>query len=84
MEETQEGLFSLAGEKLGEFVHLFGGLLRVSLHQKYPSRFFFSIEPASSRSMSLPLAFGRCARSASLWTMASSVSASDSMAPVSG
>lgn len=51
--------------------------------QKYPSRFFFSIEPASSRSIRRPCRSDVRAVSISP-TMASSVSASDSMAPVSG
>src|SRR5690606_34504563 len=51
--------------------------------QKYPSRFFFSIEPASSRSMSRPWRSEVRVLSISA-TTASSVSASDSTAPVSG
>ena len=51
--------------------------------QKYPSRFFFSMEPASSRSISRPCRSDVLAVSISP-TMASSVSAFDSMAAVSG
>src|SRR5690606_16984104 len=55
----------------------------VDLHQKYPSRFFFSIEPASSLSIRRPWRSEVRAVSISA-TIFSSVSASDSMAPVSG
>ena len=53
------------------------------VHQKYPSRFFFSIDPASSVSISRPCRSDLVAARISAM-MSSSVSASDSIAPVSG
>ncbi len=83
-EEPQQRLALLPGKIVA---HAFGrrdALWHVVAHgQKYPSRFFFSIEPASSRSISRPWRSEVLAVSISL-TMPSSVSASDSMAPVSG
>ncbi len=52
-------------------------------HQKYPSRFFFSIDPDSSVSMRRPCRSEVVAARISAM-MSSSVSASDSIAPVSG
>jgi hypothetical protein len=52
-------------------------------HQKYPSCFFFSIEAAASWSITRPARSEVRVRSIS-WMMAGSVSASDSVAPVSG
>ena len=52
-------------------------------HQKYPSSFFFSIEAVGSWSITLPCRSELVATSISAM-IASSVSASDSMAPVSG
>ena len=52
-------------------------------HQKYPSSFFFSIEAVGSWSITLPCRSELVVTSISAM-IASSVSASDSMAPVSG
>src|SRR6185312_7308124 len=52
-------------------------------HQKYPSRFFFSIDEASSESIRRPWRSEVVALRISA-TMSCSVSASDSIAPVSG
>src|SRR6185437_1880155 len=53
------------------------------VHQKYPSRFFFSIDAASSLSIKRP-----CRSDTRVWsisaTMSSIVSAFDSIAPVKG
>ena len=60
-----------------------GGLREREIHQKYPSRFFFSIEAASSVSMRRP-----CRSEVLVLRISAmiswSVSASDSIAPVSG
>ena len=53
------------------------------IHQKYPSRFFFSIEEASSESIKRPCRSDVVALRISA-TMSRSVSASDSIAPVNG
>ena len=53
------------------------------IHQKYPSRFFFSIEEASSESIRRPWRSEVVALRISA-TMSRSVSASNSIAPVSG
>ena len=83
-EEAQERLALLSGEIVADAVGRLDALGHGVAHcQKYPSRFFFSIEPASSRSISLPWRSEVRAVSISL-TMPSSVSASESMAPVSG
>ena len=64
--------------------HAFHGRLSVSgKHQKYPSRFFFSIDDASSLSIRRPCRSDTRALRISA-TMSSSELASDSMAPVSG
>ena len=52
-------------------------------HQKYPSCFFFSIEPAESWSMTRPCRSEVVVSNIS-WMIAVSVSASDSTAAVSG
>ncbi len=54
-----------------------------NIHQKYPSRFFFSIDEASSESIKRPCRSEVVALRISA-TMSRSVSASDSIAPVSG
>ena len=54
-----------------------------SIHQKYPSRFFFSIEEASSESMRRPWRSEVVDLRISAM-MSRSVSASDSIAPLSG
>src|SRR6185437_132993 len=56
---------------------------RGAAHQKYPSRFFFSIEPASSWSMRRPCR-SELVESRISAMMASSVSAADGTAPVNG
>ena len=52
-------------------------------HQKYPSRFFSSIDPEWSWSMTRPSRSERVAKSIS-WIISGSVVAVDSMAPDSG
>ncbi len=59
---------------------LAGPGLRDGIHQKYPSRFFFSIEATSSLSISRPLPLRHLAAVISAMT-SSTVPASDSMAP---
>ncbi len=70
-EEAQERLALLLGDIA---VQVAGrpGCRDDVVHQKYPSRFFFSIEPASSRSISRPCRSEVRATSIS-WTMSSSV-----------
>ena len=89
-EKTQHGLAFLLAQKrrdlrIGDIIHCI--ILDLQLakggHQKYPSRFFFSIEPASSLSMALPCRSEVLAISISR-TISDKVAASDSMAPVSG
>ena len=64
-------------------VHLRGGCKVLSAHQKYPSCFFFSIEPEESESMALPWrSLVRELSSSS--TIEDKSSAFDSTAPVSG
>src|SRR5271163_1693641 len=58
-------------------------LVNRNIHQKYPSRFFFSIEEASSESIRRPWRSEVVALRISA-TISRSVSASDSIAPVSG
>jgi hypothetical protein len=73
-----------AGEEAQGRQRVCGGRgARVGGHQKYPSRFFFSMEPASSASMRRPWRSEVVEPRISPST-ASSVSASDSTAPVSG
>ncbi len=83
-QEAQQRLALLPGKIVA---HIFGRSdafgQDVAHSQKYPSRFFFSIEPASSRSMRRPWRSEVRAVSISL-TMPSRLSASDSIAPVSG
>ena len=82
-----EGRLAVVDRAAGEETQEFGraaGIERASrLHQKYPSRFFFSIEEASSVSMSRPWRSEVVALRISAM-MSWSVSASDSIAPVSG
>src|SRR5690606_4201847 len=88
-EEAQECLVLLLGEIGADILHLGGlgsghSLFGNIVHdQKYPSRFFFSMEPASSRSIRRPWRSDVRAVSISA-TIPSSVSASESIAPVSG
>ncbi len=74
-QEAQQRLLLLRSEELSEV----GG----GVHQKYPSFFFFSIDDFSSESISRPWRSEVRAVNISV-TMPSSVSASESMAPVSG
>src|SRR6185312_10775007 len=60
-----------------------GGECSGAVHQKYPSRFFFSIEPDSSRSMTRPCR-SELDDSRISSMIASSVSAFEVTAPVSG
>src|SRR5689334_9281993 len=56
---------------------------RLLVHQKYPSRFFVSIDPYSSKSMSRPCRSEYFVRSISRM-ISGSVVADDGMAPESG
>ena len=82
-DETQHAHFSgrQFANRLALFLGAQGGHFRG--HQKYPSRFFFSIDPLSSWSISRPERSDVRAVSISP-TMSSSVAASLSMAAVSG
>ena len=83
-EEPQQALVLLGGEIHAEpgAGGVLGRLFKAR-HQKYPSRFFFSMDPASSLSIRRPCRSEVRAVSISP-TIFSSVSASDSIAPVSG
>src|SRR3990172_2928156 len=79
-EESQEALV-LVGVKIS--LDVLGDKIGGVRHQKYPSCFFFSIDPVESWSMTRPSRSHLFPRSIS-WMMAVSVSASLSMAPVRG
>src|SRR5690606_11690443 len=84
-QKPQEGLVLLRGD-IGPYIRRWRCTDRLGSdlqHQKYPSRFFFSIEPASSWSIRRPWRSDEGAISISA-TTSSSVSASDSAAAVSG
>ena len=76
-QKAQQGFLFLIGQ-IGD--HVAGNILD---HQKYPSRFFFSIDPASSLSIMRPWRSEVLAVSISR-TIACRSLASDSTAPVSG
>ena len=83
-EEAQQRLLLLHGKIVADAIRAGDLVCPDVLHdQKYPSRFFFSIEPDSSRSMSRPWRSEVRAVSISL-TMSSRLVASESIAPVSG
>ena len=74
-----------AGDEAKQILGLAGSqrALETEVHQKYPSRFFFSIDAASSVSISRPWRSETRAVSISA-TISASVVAGNSMAPVSG
>src|SRR6187402_2236416 len=83
-QESEQRLALLPGKIVSHvFYRCHAFSLDMAHAQKYPSRFFFSIEPASSRSMRRPWRSDVLAVSISL-TMPSRLSASESIAPVSG
>src|SRR5207342_2566507 len=77
-DEAQQVLVFVATERRGDV-----GVVVDARHQKYPSCFFFSIDAVGSWSITRPCRSDVVATSISAMIL-SSVSASDSIAPVSG
>src|SRR6185295_18433532 len=84
-EKAQQGLVLLLRQVLAQVLELGNGhgAGGRAVHQKYPSRFFFSIDAFSSWSMTRPWRSDVVAVSISD-TISSIVTAGDSTAPVSG